>query len=54
MFIHLKFIDKSGEVQGNVECSTGDLEPGQTERMTCISDGRYTSKYAKVTAEADF
>ena len=54
MFIHLKFIDKSGEVQGNVECSTGDLEPGQTERMTCISDGQYTSKYDKVTAEADF
>jgi hypothetical protein len=54
MFIHIKFIDKSGEVLGNVDCSTGDLEPGQTERMNCISDGQYTSKYDKVTAEADF
>ena len=54
MFIHLKFIDKSGEVLGNVDCSTGDLEPGQTERMNCLSDGRYTNKYDKVTAEADF
>jgi hypothetical protein len=54
MLIHLKFIDKSGDVLGNAECSTEDLEPGQTERMTCISDGRYTSKYDKVTAEADF
>jgi hypothetical protein len=54
MFIHLKFIDKSGEVLGNVDCSTGDLEPGQTEQMSCLSDGHYTSKYDKVTAEADF
>ena len=54
MSIHIKFIDKSGEVLGNVDCSTGDLEPGQTERMSCISDGQYTSKYDKVTAEADF
>jgi len=54
MFIHIKFISKSGEVLGNVDCSTGDLEPGQTERMSCLSDGQYTSKYDKVTAEADF
>jgi hypothetical protein len=54
MFIHIKFISKSGEVLGNVECSTGDLEPGQTERINCLSDGQYTSKYDKVTAEADF
>ena len=54
MFIHIKFIDKSGEVLGNVDCSTGDLEPGQTERMSCVSNGQYTSKYDKVTAEADF
>jgi hypothetical protein len=54
MFIHIKFIDKSGEVLGNVDCSTGDLEPGQTERMNCLSNGQYTSKYDKVTAEADF
>ncbi len=54
MFIHIKFINKSGEVLGNVDCSTGDLEPGQTERMSCLSNGQYTSKYDKVTAEADF
>jgi hypothetical protein len=54
MFIHLKFVDKSGEVLGNVDCSTGDLEPGQTEQMNCLSDGHYTSEYDKVTAEADF
>jgi hypothetical protein len=54
MFIHIKFISKSGEVLGNVDCSTGDLEPGQTERMNCLSDGQYTSKCDKVTAEADF
>jgi hypothetical protein len=54
MFSHIKFISKSGEVLGNVDCSTGDLEPGQTERMSCLSDGQYTSKYDKVTAEADF
>jgi hypothetical protein len=54
MFIHIKFVNKSGEVLGNVESSTGDLEPGQTERMSCLSDGQHTSKYDKVTAEADF
>jgi hypothetical protein len=53
-FIHIEFIDKSGEVLGNVDCITGDLEPGQTERMSCLSNGQYTSKYEKVTAEADF
>jgi hypothetical protein len=40
MFIHIKFISKSGEVVGNDECSTGDLEPGQTERINCLSDGQ--------------
>ena len=35
MFVHFKFISKSGEVLGNVECTTGDLEPGQTETMNC-------------------
>jgi hypothetical protein len=50
MFIHIKFIDRSGELLGDVVCSTGDLEPGQTERMGCLPDGRY-AKYAKVAAE---
>lgn len=54
MFIHFKFISKSGEVLGNVECSTSDLEPGQTETMSCLSNGKYTEKYDKLTAEADF
>jgi hypothetical protein len=27
-FIHFKFIDKSGEVLGNVKCNSADLEPG--------------------------
>ena len=54
MFIHFKFISKSGEVLGNVECNTGDLEPGQTETMNCLSNGKYTEKYDKLTAEATF
>ena len=52
-FIHFKFIDSSGEVLGSVECSSGDLEPGQTQALTCISDGKY-GKYKTVTAEATF
>jgi hypothetical protein len=52
-FIHPKFIDSSGEVLGNVSCSSDDLEPGQTQALSCISDGDY-GKYEKVTAEADF
>jgi hypothetical protein len=54
MFVHFKFISKSGEVLGNVECNTGDLEPGQTETMNCLSNGKYTEKYDKLTAEATF
>jgi hypothetical protein len=53
MLIHVKFIDKSGELLGDVVCSTGDLEPGQTERMSCLPDGGY-AKYAKVAAEAGY
>jgi len=52
-FIHFKFIDSSGEVLGNVECNSSDLEPGQTQSLNCIPDGKY-GKYEKVTAEADF
>jgi hypothetical protein len=52
-YIHFKFIDSSGEVIGNVSCSSDDMKPGQTQRLTCSSDGNY-GKYKKVTAEADF
>ena len=52
-FIHFKFIDKSGEVLGNVDCNSSDLEPGQTQALNCIPDGKY-GKYTTVTAEATF
>jgi hypothetical protein len=52
-FIHFKFIDKSGEVLGNVDCNSGDLEPGQTQALNCIPNGKY-GNYTKVTAEATF
>jgi hypothetical protein len=52
-FIHFKFIDKSGEVLGNVDCNSGDLEPGQTQVLNCIPDGKF-GNYTKVTAEATF
>ena len=52
-FIHFKFIDKSGEVLGNVDCNSGDLEPGQTQVLNCIPDGQF-GDYRKVTAEATF
>jgi hypothetical protein len=35
-FIHFKFIDKSGEVLGNVECNSADLEPGPEPGPHCI------------------
>lgn len=38
---------------GNVQCNTGDLEPGQTETLNCIPDGKW-GKYDKITAEATF
>ncbi len=53
-FVHFKFLSKGGEVLGNVQCSSSDLEPGQTQVLTCISDGRFSKAYAKVTAEATF
>lgn len=52
-YIHFKFLTPSGEVLGNVRCGSGDLEPGQTQALTCDPDGRF-GEYAKVTAEATF
>jgi len=51
--IHFKFIDKSGEVLGNISCNSADLKAGQTQVLNCIPDGKY-GKYNKVTAEATF
>jgi hypothetical protein len=53
VFIHFRFIDSSGEVLGDVQCNSADLEPGQTQALNCIPDGKY-GKYQKVTAEATF
>ena len=50
-FIQFKFMDSSGEVLGNVQCNSADLEPGQTQALNCIPDGKH-GKYKKVTAEA--
>lgn len=52
-YLHLKFLTPSGEVLGNVRCGSGDLEPGQTQALTCDPDGRF-GPYARVTAEATF
>lgn len=52
-FVHFKFLSASGEVLGNVDCNSSDLEPGQTQELNCIPDGKY-QKWAKVTAEATF
>jgi hypothetical protein len=52
-FIHFKFIDAKGTVLGNVDCNSGDLEPGQTQALNCIPDGTW-GKYTKITAEATF
>lgn len=52
-FLHFKFLDAKGEVLGNVQCSSSDLEPGQTQSLNCVPDGTYT-KWAKITAEASF
>jgi hypothetical protein len=51
--IRFKFIDKAGEVLGNVQCNSADLEPGQTQALNCIPDGKY-GRYKKVSAEATF
>jgi hypothetical protein len=50
-FIRFKFVDSSGEVLGTVQCNSADLEPGKTQDLNCIPDGKY-GKYQKVTAEA--
>ena len=52
-YVHFKFLSASGEVLGNVRCGSGDLEPGQTQALTCDPDGRF-GPYARVTAEATF
>jgi hypothetical protein len=52
-FLHFKFLDAKGTVLGNVQCNSGDLEPGQTQVLNCIPDGTF-GKYVKVTAEATF
>jgi hypothetical protein len=52
-FIHIKMINADGEVLGNVQNNSADLEPGQTQALNCIPDGKY-GKYTKVTAEATF
>ena len=52
-FIHFKMINKSGEVLGNVQCNSADLEPSQTQALNCVPDGKW-GKYEKVTAEATF
>src|SRR4051794_30369605 len=51
--INFKVIGKSGEVIGNVRCDSADLQPGQTQALNCIPDGKY-GKYKRVTAEATF
>ena len=33
-FIHFRFIDSSGEVLGDVQCNSADLEPRQTQAST--------------------
>jgi hypothetical protein len=38
--INFKFIGKSGEVIGNVRCDSADLQPGQTQALNCIPDGK--------------
>ncbi|MFI5693162.1 hypothetical protein ACIA58_15045 [Kribbella sp. NPDC051586] len=53
MFIELKFL-KADEVVIDVQCSTNQLEPGQTQAMSCFSSDDYTKKYDRVTAEAMF
>lgn len=52
-FIHFKFINAAGEVLGNVQCNSADLEPGQTQALNCIPDGKYR-RYKRVTADAAF
>jgi hypothetical protein len=53
-FLHFKFLSKDGEVLGNVQCASSDLEPGQTVAMDCLPDGKFSKAYVKITAEATF
>lgn len=53
MFIEVKFLD-GDDVLAVVSCSTDELEPGQSQAMSCFSTDAYTKAYTKVTAEADF
>jgi hypothetical protein len=54
---HIKFL-KGSKVVANMQCTSGDLEPGQSEDVECLNmvdgagDQRIT--YDKVTAEATF
>jgi hypothetical protein len=52
-FVHIKLLSAAGEVLGNVQCNSGDLEPGQVEVLNCIPDGKF-GNFQKVTAEATF
>ncbi|TDO30041.1 hypothetical protein EV643_14116 [Kribbella sp. VKM Ac-2527] len=52
-FLHVKLLSAAGEVLGNVQCNSGDLEPGQTETLNCIPDGSFGT-FQKLTAEATF
>ena len=49
--IHFKVIDRSGEVLGNVQCKSVDLEPGHIQALNCIPDGNY-GRFKTVTAAA--
>ena len=52
-FSDIKFYSKSGEVLDKAGCNAADLEPGQTQALNCIPDGKFGS-YTKVTAGATF
>ena len=54
---HIKFL-KGNTVVGNMQCTTNDLEPGQSEAVECLNTvtgaANIAGKYDKVTAEATF
>jgi len=53
---HVKFL-KGNTVLGNFQCSTNDLEPGQSEQVEChnmVTAAQRVTGYDKVTAEATF
>lgn len=53
MFIDVKFL-KGDDVLAVVSCSTNELEPGQTQALSCFGTDNFTKKYDRVTAEASF